>query len=304
MRKFTELVVGFQACAARVKISVRLWLMDALSCCDFGLPVGQLFDSVDTSNLADNVELLNLLLMAGPRVKKTPHSRFAFKALKAFWLMEAHNLKGLLTIEPALSKCLTSGCLCTHLRFCSILKTMKNLQHRITEDQSLSSVHPRKRCMRTCGSHATISWVHRTSYSNRLHRLFAHTMIWRGSLRSYLDSSLGVPPEMMPAMYGLRLLTDLTLGTPAFQYHPPLEWAPALESTSALHMSSGVHHLPNPSSITHVYFIRPWSGSCTGVHSCPARVIRHAPHLLHLLYSGLTTHICPYIKTTEPAHRL
>ncbi|BDA51221.1 hypothetical protein COCOBI_18-0980 [Coccomyxa sp. Obi] len=144
MRKFTELVAGFQACAARVKISVRLWLMDAVSCCAYGLPEGQLFDSVDSSNLADNVELLNLLLMAGPRLKKTPQSR-----------------------------------------------------------------------------------------------LYAQTMIWKGSLRSYLDSSLGVPPEMMPAMFGLRLLTDLTLGAPAFQYHPPLEWAPALESTSALHMSSG-----------------------------------------------------------------
>ncbi|CAL8466406.1 g5942 [Coccomyxa elongata] len=72
MRDLTELVAGFQACATRVKISVQLWLMDAISCCDWGLPVDQLFDSVDTSNLADNVELLNLLLMAGPRLKKTP----------------------------------------------------------------------------------------------------------------------------------------------------------------------------------------------------------------------------------------
>ncbi|BDA51223.1 hypothetical protein COCOBI_18-1000 [Coccomyxa sp. Obi] len=144
IRKFTELVAGFQACAASVKISVRLWLMDAVYCCDWGPPVGQLFNSVDTSNLADNVELLNLLLMAGPRLKKTPYSR-----------------------------------------------------------------------------------------------LYARTMVWKGSLRSYLDSSLGVPPEMMPAMFGLRLLTDLTLGTPPFQDHPPLEWALALWSTSALHISSG-----------------------------------------------------------------
>ena len=77
MRQFTELVVGFQECAARVKISVRFWLMDALSCCDWGLPVGQLFDSVDTSNLTHHLELLNLLLIAGPRLKKTPQSRFA-----------------------------------------------------------------------------------------------------------------------------------------------------------------------------------------------------------------------------------
>lgn len=67
-------------------------------------------------------------------------------------------------------------------------------------------------------------------------------MTWKGSLRSYLGSSLGVPPEMMPAMFGLRLLTDLTLGTNTFQYHPPLEWAPALETTSALHMTSGMHN--------------------------------------------------------------
>ncbi len=60
-------------------------------------------------------------------------------------------------------------------------------------------------------------------------------------MRSYLDNHLGVPPEMMPAMFGLRLLTDLTLGKPDYQFHPPLEWAPALESTSALHLSSGVH---------------------------------------------------------------
>ena len=75
MRKFTELVAGFQACAKRVKITVRLWQMDCMVCCDSGLPEDQLFDAIDTSNLADNVELLNLLLMAGPRLKKTPFSR-------------------------------------------------------------------------------------------------------------------------------------------------------------------------------------------------------------------------------------
>lgn len=65
-------------------------------------------------------------------------------------------------------------------------------------------------------------------------------MIWVGSLRSYLDNCLGLPPEMMPAILGLRLLTDLTLGHAPYQLHPYLEWAPALETTSALQLSPGM----------------------------------------------------------------
>ncbi len=81
MRNFAQIIGGFQACTKKVKVSVRLWLMDAVVCCDSGLPEDQLFDAVDTSNLADNVELLNLLLMAGPRLKKTPLSRCPSQSL-------------------------------------------------------------------------------------------------------------------------------------------------------------------------------------------------------------------------------
>ena len=76
MRQLGELVRGFQACAARVPVQATLWLMDALQLCDVGLPPGQGFDAIDTSNLADSLDLLNLLVTAGPRLKRTDSARF------------------------------------------------------------------------------------------------------------------------------------------------------------------------------------------------------------------------------------
>jgi len=71
----TELVAGFQACSQKLSVEVTLWCMDALQCCDRGLRPDLAFDAINTSNLADNLELLNLLLVAGSRLKPDPHSR-------------------------------------------------------------------------------------------------------------------------------------------------------------------------------------------------------------------------------------
>ncbi len=73
--KFTELVRGFARCCKRVQVEVKLWAMDALAMCDHGLSDVAVFDAIDTSNLADNVELLNLILMAVPRLEVHPSAR-------------------------------------------------------------------------------------------------------------------------------------------------------------------------------------------------------------------------------------
>jgi len=75
MRKLTAMVRGFQSCCNRVRVDVKLWSTDALALCDHELEESTRFDAIDTSNLADNMNLLNLLLMAGPRLESQPAAR-------------------------------------------------------------------------------------------------------------------------------------------------------------------------------------------------------------------------------------
>ena len=75
MGKLSAMVRGFQSCCEQVRVEARLWSTDALALCDHELDESARFDAIDTSNLADNVELLNLLLMAGPRLKSQPAAR-------------------------------------------------------------------------------------------------------------------------------------------------------------------------------------------------------------------------------------
>ena len=75
MRKLAGMLRGFVACCKRIRVEVKLWPMDALALCDYGLSEAARYDSIDTSNLADNVELLNLLVMAVPRLEPHPAAR-------------------------------------------------------------------------------------------------------------------------------------------------------------------------------------------------------------------------------------
>ena len=96
--KFTDKVRGFARCCKRVQVEVKLWAMDALAMCDHGLSDIACFDAIDTSNLADNVELLNLILMAVPRLETHPsarstsatHSHPVQMCTSAFILCRAH----------------------------------------------------------------------------------------------------------------------------------------------------------------------------------------------------------------------
>ena len=69
------MVRGFQSCCEQVRVEVKLWNTDALALCDHGLDESARFDAIDTSNLADDMNLLNLLLMAGPRLETQPAAR-------------------------------------------------------------------------------------------------------------------------------------------------------------------------------------------------------------------------------------
>jgi len=75
MRKLTAMVRGFQSCCERVCVEVKLWSTDALALCDHKLDESARFDAIDTSNLADSMDLLNLLLIAGPRLESQPAAR-------------------------------------------------------------------------------------------------------------------------------------------------------------------------------------------------------------------------------------
>ena len=52
------------------QVSVTLWSCDAFHLCQFRLPADVTFDVIDTSNLADHVSLLNLLVACQPRLRK------------------------------------------------------------------------------------------------------------------------------------------------------------------------------------------------------------------------------------------
>ena len=69
---------AFVFACKRLRVEVKLQAMDALALCDYGLSESARFDAIDTSNLADNVELLNVILMAAPRLESHPAARWLF----------------------------------------------------------------------------------------------------------------------------------------------------------------------------------------------------------------------------------
>eukprot|EP00898_Chlorokybus_atmophyticus_P005528 jgi/Chlat1/5977/Chrsp4S06295 len=66
VKRLAGLVKGFQQRGLRI----ALWVGDALLLCLTELPSNMLFDAIDTSNLADQVGLVNLLACVAPRLKR------------------------------------------------------------------------------------------------------------------------------------------------------------------------------------------------------------------------------------------
>ena len=71
----SSVCAAFGSAASALRVEVKLWAMDALALCDHGLSETARFDAIDTSNLADSLELLNLFLMAVPRLESQPDAR-------------------------------------------------------------------------------------------------------------------------------------------------------------------------------------------------------------------------------------
>ena len=77
-------------------------------------------------------------------------------------------------------------------------------------------------------------------------------MTWQSSMRAFVGAGMGIAPDLAPALLGLRLLSDLSLGKEPFQHHAPLHWAPVLGATPALQLSgdfpalcaTGVYTIP------------------------------------------------------------
>lgn len=67
-------VAAFKRWAGRGGVTITLWGGDALRLCVTKLSAVA-FDVIDTSNLVDNVGLLNILAAVGPRLKPRPLSR-------------------------------------------------------------------------------------------------------------------------------------------------------------------------------------------------------------------------------------
>lgn len=75
-------VAAFKKWAGGGGVTVTLWGGDALRLCVTKLS-GRAFDVIDTSNLIDNVGLLNLLAIAGPRLR--PHPRSGLSTMTISW---------------------------------------------------------------------------------------------------------------------------------------------------------------------------------------------------------------------------
>ncbi|XP_031572249.1 uncharacterized protein LOC116306350 isoform X2 [Actinia tenebrosa] len=84
------LVKRFQQFKTATTFTVFFWTGDGLLLCTSRLPQGMRFDVIDTSNVADHIGLLNILVCCSPRLKRPLESQMFTSSM--LWFKECENI--------------------------------------------------------------------------------------------------------------------------------------------------------------------------------------------------------------------